>query len=74
MFSLRLIILYFRQFVRNTATTSVGQKCLDIPCKAYNKAGRPCRGKLHDNILDWEHDLPQSDLDLSTLHSRYCLE
>ncbi|XP_044736784.1 NAD-dependent protein deacetylase Sirt6 [Chrysoperla carnea] len=58
-----------RQFVRNTATTSVGQKCLDIPCKGYNKAGRPCRGKLHDNILDWEHDLPQSDLDLSSLHS-----
>ena len=30
---------------------------------------RSCRGKLLDTILDWEHDLPHDDLDMSIFHS-----
>lgn len=30
---------------------------------------RRCRGKLVDTVLDWEHDLPESDLDMSVYHS-----
>lgn len=28
-----------------------------------------CRGKLADFVLDWEDELPDSDLDLSDAHS-----
>lgn len=56
-------------FIRNTATTSVGQKCLEIPCKGKNNSGRPCRAKLYDTILDWEHNLPENDLTFADLHS-----
>jgi NAD+-dependent protein deacetylase sirtuin 6 len=30
---------------------------------------RSCRGKLIDTVLDWEHDLPPDDLDMSVFHS-----
>lgn len=30
---------------------------------------RSCRGKLIDTVLDWEHDLPPDDLDMSIFHS-----
>ena len=33
------------------------------------KRGRPCRGKLVDFVLDWEHELPETDLSLSDSHS-----
>ncbi|KAF7995115.1 hypothetical protein HCN44_004587 [Aphidius gifuensis] len=58
-----------RQFIRNFATTSVGKKSLDTVCRSESIGGRPCRGKLHDTILDWEHNLPDNDLALSDLHS-----
>ena len=58
-----------RQFVRETAVTTVGEKCLNIPCPATNKTGRGCRGKLHDIILDWEGSLPEKDLELAEMHS-----
>ncbi|XP_065223646.1 NAD-dependent protein deacetylase Sirt6 [Planococcus citri] len=58
-----------RQFVRTSATSSVGQKCLDEPCPVTKSNGRPCRGKLHDTILDWEHNLPEKDLGLADFHS-----
>lgn len=55
-----------RQFIRTTATTTVGQKPCGGTCR------RSCRGGiLMDNILDWEHDLPEKDLDLAFMHSRY---
>lgn len=60
----------FRQFVRSTATTSVGQKCLDKMCPRQQITGRACRGKLRDNILDWEANLPESDLQMSEFHSQ----
>lgn len=59
-----------RQFIRNFATKSVGKKSLDTVCRSEQIGGRPCRGRMHDTILDWEHNLPDSDLTLSDLHSR----
>lgn len=59
-----------RQYVRTSATTTVGQKCLDTTCPRQQISGRACRGKLCDTILDWEDNLPDSDLKMSELHSR----
>lgn len=64
-------IFIFRQFVRNFATKSVGKKCLETVCRSEQIGGRPCRGKMHDTILDWEHNLPDNDLALADLHSRW---
>ncbi|XP_022227461.2 NAD-dependent protein deacetylase Sirt6 [Drosophila obscura] len=60
-----------RQFVRSTSVKSVGQKSLGIRCRStVSDEGRACRsGSLHDNVLDWEHDLPVKDLDMATMHS-----
>ncbi|XP_033236538.1 NAD-dependent protein deacetylase Sirt6 [Drosophila pseudoobscura] len=60
-----------RQFVRSTSVKSVGQKALGIRCRStVSNVGRACRtGYLHDNVLDWEHDLPQRDLDMAVMHS-----
>lgn len=63
------VLFYYRQFVRTSATSSVGQKCLEKPCPTSKLNGRPCRGKLHDTILDWEHNLPEKDLGLADFHS-----
>ncbi|XP_046746676.1 NAD-dependent protein deacetylase Sirt6 [Diprion similis] len=58
-----------RQFIRNLATKSVGKKCLGTVCRSEQIGGRPCRGRMHDTILDWEHNLPDNDLALSDLHA-----
>ncbi|XP_034668173.1 NAD-dependent protein deacetylase Sirt6 [Drosophila subobscura] len=60
-----------RQFVRSTSVESVGQKSLGIRCTSTaSDVGRACRsGSLHDNVLDWEHDLPPKDLDMAIMHS-----
>ncbi|KAI4458776.1 nad-dependent protein deacetylase sirtuin-(6/7) family member [Holotrichia oblita] len=58
-----------RQFIRKSATTTVGQKCLEINCPRQQISGRACRGKLCDTILDWEDNLPDSDLKMAELHS-----
>ena len=36
---------------------------------AQKRGCRPCRGKLVDFVLDWEHELPDTDLSLSDSHS-----
>lgn len=54
-----------RQFVRSSAATTVGQKSEGKSCPARRSNGRRCRGKLHDNILDWEDGLPDADLGLA---------
>lgn len=59
-----------RQFVRGSAVPTVGQKCLNKPCPAKKAGGRSCRGKMCDNILDWEHELPSKDLELADKHSK----
>ncbi|XP_025833249.1 NAD-dependent protein deacetylase Sirt6 [Agrilus planipennis] len=58
-----------KQFVRNSATTSVGQRLLGTMCRGYRLNGRPCRGKLQDTILDWEDNLPELDLNMADYHS-----
>uniref|UniRef100_A0A1B6K2Q4 protein acetyllysine N-acetyltransferase n=1 Tax=Homalodisca liturata TaxID=320908 RepID=A0A1B6K2Q4_9HEMI len=58
-----------RQFVRSCATSSVGQKCLLKPCPTSRLNGRPCRGRMHDTILDWEANLPENDLGMADFHS-----
>ena len=55
-------------FVRSGASSTVGRKISDLPCKSINR--RPCRkGKLRDFVLDWEDELPDEDLTLSHAHS-----
>ena len=50
-------------FVRSSASSTVGRKLSDMPCKSINR--RPCRkGKLRDFVLDWEDELPDEDLTL----------
>lgn len=59
-----------RQYVRSTPAPTVGQKQTGGICKGGPSA-RACRGgQLLDNILDWEHDLPENDLNLAHSHSR----
>ncbi|XP_055387149.1 NAD-dependent protein deacetylase Sirt6 [Condylostylus longicornis] len=58
-----------KQYVRNKCTTSVGQKYIGGLCRGGGNS-RACRGgQLIDNILDWEADLPDRDLELSFLNS-----
>lgn len=60
-----------RQFVRSTAVETVGQKLLGLSCKSAEFGNsRICRrGILHDTVLDWEHDLPERDLDMAFMNS-----
>lgn len=58
-----------RQYVRSTPAPTVGQKPTGGLCKGGSNQ-RACRGgQLLDNILDWEHDLPDKDMDLAYSHS-----
>jgi NAD+-dependent protein deacetylase sirtuin 6 len=65
------LLQYFRQFTRQSPTPTVGQKYVGSPCPSEQSKGRPCRGKLHDTILDWEHSLPDDDLEMADMHSRF---
>ncbi|XP_034833617.1 NAD-dependent protein deacetylase Sirt6 [Maniola hyperantus] len=58
-----------RQFVRSCPVETVGKKCSGVPCAAGHAGARPCRGRLYDGVLDWEHSLPENDLLMSELHS-----
>lgn len=59
-----------RQYVRSSPAPTVGQKPTGGICKG-GKSARACRaGQLIDNILDWEHDLPERDLELAICHSK----
>lgn len=58
-----------RQYVRSSPVPTVGQKDLGSVCRG-GLGARPCRGgTLRDTVLDWEHDLPEMDADLATMHS-----
>lgn len=59
-----------RQFVRVTATKSVGQKPTGEACSVPKRNGRLCRGQLHDSILDWEDELPAEGLRAADLHCK----
>ena len=59
----------YREFVQKTSVPTVGQKEVGLDCPWVKAGGRTCRGKLHDNILDWEHNLPERDLEMADMHS-----
>ena len=65
-----IYILLYRQYIRRKAVTSVGQRELPVDCPALKGGKLSCRGKLHDTILDWEHELPTRDLGLADIHSK----
>ncbi|CAG0898322.1 unnamed protein product [Darwinula stevensoni] len=48
---------------------TVGQKLVGQACFGQRDSGRPCRGKLRDNILDWEDRLPERDMQVAQAHS-----
>ncbi|XP_017858777.1 PREDICTED: NAD-dependent protein deacetylase Sirt6 [Drosophila arizonae] len=60
-----------RQFISQTTVATVGQKLLGRPCRSAEVGqSRSCRGGImQDNVLDWEHDLPERDLDMAFMHS-----
>lgn len=58
-----------KMFVRDSPAPTVGQKYVGGDCMATRSNGRNCRGKLKDFVLDWEGELPDSDLSLSDSHS-----
>merc|ERR1712141_451600 len=58
-----------KMFVRDSPAPTVGQKYVGGDCMATRSNGRNCRGKLKDFVLDWEDELPDSDLSLSDSHS-----
>ncbi|CAH2049497.1 unnamed protein product, partial [Iphiclides podalirius] len=58
-----------RQFIRNSPVETVGKKCSGVPCASELNGGRPCRGRLYDGVLDWEHSLPENDLLMAEWHS-----
>eukprot|EP00092_Neocalanus_flemingeri_P021075 GFUD01022834.1.p1 GENE.GFUD01022834.1~~GFUD01022834.1.p1 ORF type:complete len:544 (+),score=184.86 GFUD01022834.1:45-1676(+) len=58
-----------KMFVRDSPAPTVGQKYVGGDCPATRHNGRNCRGKLKDFVLDWEAELPDSDLTLSDTHS-----
>jgi NAD+-dependent protein deacetylase sirtuin 6 len=60
-----------RQYIRQKAMITVGQKESDVSCPALKGGKISCRGKLRDTILDWEHELPVKDLSLADIHSKY---
>jgi len=58
-----------KMFVRDSPAPTVGQKYVGGDCPATRNNGRNCRGRLKDFVLDWEAELPDSDLSLSDTHS-----
>ncbi|XP_050669924.1 NAD-dependent protein deacetylase Sirt6 isoform X1 [Leptidea sinapis] len=58
-----------RQFVRSSPVETVGKKCSGVPCASGLTGRRPCRGRLYDGVLDWEHSLPENDLLMAEWHS-----
>ncbi|OWR49724.1 NAD-dependent deacetylase sirtuin-6 isoform 1 [Danaus plexippus plexippus] len=58
-----------KQFVRSSPVETVGKKCSGVPCASAHAGGRPCRGRLYDGVLDWEHSLPENDLLMAEWHS-----
>lgn len=67
---INVVCFYLSQFVRKSATTTVGKKSLGTKCHRSSLNGRHCRGSLHDTILDWEDNLPEDDLTMADYHSK----
>ncbi|XP_058059018.1 NAD-dependent protein deacetylase Sirt6 [Anopheles bellator] len=58
-----------KEYIRSTPAPTVGKKRTGNVCIRSGN-GRACRGgNLIDNVLDWEHDLPENDLQVAFMHS-----
>lgn len=55
------------RFVRSSCSDTMGLKVSEVPCP---RSSRPCRGFLRDTILDWEDELPSSELRKAALMSQ----
>ncbi|XP_060571254.1 NAD-dependent protein deacylase sirtuin-6-like [Ruditapes philippinarum] len=57
------------QYINRNVVPTMGVKLTGKNCTLQKSRGT-CRGKLYDTILDWEHSLPDRDLDLADKHAR----
>lgn len=57
--------LCLSRFIRNSPSPTMALKVSNIPCP---RKERPCRGFLRDTVLDWDHELPDSELEPSEKH------
>lgn len=57
------------QYVRRFVVPTMGMRLTGNGC-TQKKARGICRGRLHDTVLDWEHSLPDRDLDLADKHAK----
>jgi len=48
------------RYIRQSPSPTMGLKLSNMPCK---RPRRPCRGTLRDTILDWEDQLPLTELE-----------
>lgn len=54
------------RFIRNRPSPTMACRPTGDPCP---REPRPCRGELHDTILDWDQMLPEEEMALAELHS-----
>lgn len=59
----------FGRFIRNRPSPTMGCRPTGDPCP---REPRPCRGELHDTILDWDQHLPEEEKQLAEKHSTRC--
>lgn len=57
------------QYINRNVVPTMGVKLTGKNCTQQKSRGT-CRGKLYDTILDWEHALPDRDLELADKHAR----
>ena len=50
----------FTRFIRSTPSSTMGLKVSSQKCP--RQKGKPCRGFLRDTILDWEDELPHTEM------------
>ena len=51
-----------KRFLRNSPSPTMTLKVSNISCPSPKSRCRPCKGFLRDTILDWEDNLPESEL------------
>ncbi|KAL4227500.1 NAD-dependent protein deacetylase sirtuin-6 [Mactra antiquata] len=57
------------QYINKEVVPTMGLKLTGNNCTQSKHRGT-CRGKLTDTILDWEHALPDKDLELADKHAK----
>ena len=59
-----------KRFLRNTPSPTMTLKVSSISCPSPKNRCRPCKGFLRDTILDWEDNLPESELSSAEEHCK----